>query len=298
MAADFNKPVTTDAYATVLTELRDTASALALALDPALVTPSNTPTSAVRWNSASNKWEKFNGTTWIDLSSAYAITVANLMGGGAGTVPYQTAAGTTAQLAAGVAGKVLTSAGAAAPTWAPIFPVGTALVFAQTAAPTSWTKSTTHNDKALRVVSGTAGSGGSVAFSTAFASKTPTGTIGGTSLSEAQLASHSHTGTVNADGSHSHSVYDPTHAHAVSNLFLGAIDGSPGSGLMTYNNGYASGTWSSGAATGISLYASATHTHTFNFSGAGSSATHTHSFTGDAINLAVQYVDTIIATKD
>ena len=50
-------------------------------------------------------------------------------------------------------------------------PSGTAMLFAQSSAPTGWTKSTTHNNKALRVVSGTAGSGGSNAFSNTFASK-------------------------------------------------------------------------------------------------------------------------------
>lgn len=48
------------------------------------------------------------------------------------------------------------------------FDVGTLMLFQQTSAPTGWTKQTTHNDKALRVVSGTASSGGSVAFSTLF----------------------------------------------------------------------------------------------------------------------------------
>ena len=48
-------------------------------------------------------------------------------------------------------------------------PRGTQMLFQQTAAPVGWTKQTTHNDKALRVVSGTASSGGSVAFSTALA---------------------------------------------------------------------------------------------------------------------------------
>ena len=59
------------------------------------------------------------------------------------------------------------------------FVSGTALLFYQAAAPTGWTKSTTNNDKALRVVSGTSGgsAGGSVAFSTAFASQTPSGSV-------------------------------------------------------------------------------------------------------------------------
>ena len=49
---------------------------------------------------------------------------------------------------------------------------GTKMLFQQSTAPTGWTKDTTHNDKALRVVSGTASIGGSVAFTTAFASQT------------------------------------------------------------------------------------------------------------------------------
>ena len=44
------------------------------------------------------------------------------------------------------------------------------MLFAQTSAPTGWTKSTSHNKKALRVVSGT-GSGGNQTFNTIFASR-------------------------------------------------------------------------------------------------------------------------------
>jgi len=77
-------------------------------------------------------------------------------------------------------------------TWATItsFPAGTAMLFVQTAAPTGWTKSTTHNDKALRIVSGTAGTGGSVAFTTAFASGL---SDGATTLNSTQIPSHAHT---------------------------------------------------------------------------------------------------------
>ena len=46
-----------------------------------------------------------------------ATTATNLAGGSAGTVPYQSAAGTTVQLAAGTAGQFLKSNGAAAPSW-------------------------------------------------------------------------------------------------------------------------------------------------------------------------------------
>ena len=68
------------------------------------------------------------------------------------------------------------------------FPSGTLMLFVQTSAPTGWTKSTSNNDKALRVVSGTAGTGGSVAFTTAFAS----GSTGAYTLSTSQIPSHAH----------------------------------------------------------------------------------------------------------
>jgi len=70
---------------------------------------------------------------------------------------------------------------------------GTKLIAAQTSAPTGWTKDTTHDDKALRLVNGTVSTGGSSPFTTVFASRTPTGTISSDSLSTAQLASHTHT---------------------------------------------------------------------------------------------------------
>jgi len=46
-----------------------------------------------------------------------AATATNLASGSAGTIPYQSASGTTAMLAAGTSGQVLTSSGAGAPTW-------------------------------------------------------------------------------------------------------------------------------------------------------------------------------------
>jgi microcystin-dependent protein len=69
------------------------------------------------------------------------------------------------------------------------FPRGTLMLFQQTAAPVGWTKQTTHNDKALRVVSGTASSGGSVAFSTVFG-KTATDAH---TLTIAEMPVHQHT---------------------------------------------------------------------------------------------------------
>lgn len=150
-----------------------------------------------------------------------------------------------------------------------VFPSGTAMLFQQTAAPTGWTKVTTYNDYAVRIVSGTASTGGSVAFTTAFASQAVTGTNSGgavsaTTLSTAQLASHSHSIESRCKGGGSVTP---------SNYLMG--DSGPG------NYAY----WGAGTA------------------GAGCNASHTHgftqpTFTGTAINLSVQYVDHIIATKN
>lgn len=84
--------------------------------------------------------------------------------------------------------------------WA-YLPAGTTMLFAQTAAPTGWTKSTTHNNKALRVVSGTASSGGSVAFTTAFsAARGLSGSTDGHTLTIAEIPAHTHTQEVMGGG--------------------------------------------------------------------------------------------------
>ncbi|PKN63544.1 MAG: hypothetical protein CVU57_19135 [Deltaproteobacteria bacterium HGW-Deltaproteobacteria-15] len=76
-----------------------------------------------------------------------------------------------------------------------VIPSGTLMLFVQTAAPTGWTKVTTHNNKALRVVSGTAGSGGSVGFTTAFhAARTVS--VGNTTLTVDQMPAHPHGGVM------------------------------------------------------------------------------------------------------
>ena len=159
----------------------------------------------------------------------------------------------------GNAGKFITTDGTNA-SWVDPFAPGTAMLFAQTAAPTGWTKSTTHNDKALRVVSGTAGSGGSTAFTTVFASRTPAGsvTVDGTTLTESQMPAHTH--TTSAYNSHGTGSFDPGGASAVNYLSAAVITSSS--------------------------------------IGGGGSHTHTSSFTGTAMDFAVQYVDVIIATKD
>jgi hypothetical protein len=74
--ADHNKPVTTSAYANFVTEIDARFDDLTIGLDPALVTPTNLPTNAIRWTSAANRWEKWNGSAWAVLSSLYAINIS------------------------------------------------------------------------------------------------------------------------------------------------------------------------------------------------------------------------------
>jgi microcystin-dependent protein len=146
------------------------------------------------------------------------------------------------------------------------------MTFNQTAAPTGWTKSTTTNNAGFRLVSGTVGSGGSVDFTTAFASKAVTGTVstsissvsgsaGATTLSTPQIPSHSHT-----FGASPFSVYAPVPGPVT--LATVSDTGNTGGG--------------------------GSHTHPFSFS----SGSATSSFSGNALNLAVKYVDLIIAQKN
>lgn len=104
-------------------------------------------------------------------------TSLNLSGDTTGNLAFQTQNGTNTITVPNVSASL------------DAFPAGTKLIFQQTAAPTGWTKDTSHDNKALRIVSGAASSGGSVAFTTAFSSQN----VGATTLSTSQIPSHTHT---------------------------------------------------------------------------------------------------------
>lgn len=149
---------------------------------------------------------------------------------------------------------------------------GTRMPFHQTAAPTGFTKDTSINDKTLRIVSGTVGSGGTKAFTTLFgASKA----VSGTAITQAQLpnVNLAGSGTTNTTGAHTH-----TYERADSGGSVG------GSGSQSRWNGY--DTQNTGSAGDHS------HTVTVTVPLGGSGATHNHT-----IDLDVQYVDLIIASK-
>jgi len=203
-----------------------------------------------------------NGTNVVD-----AITHLTSLTLGA-ALPV--ASGGTGLTSAGTSGNVLTSNGTA---WTSVaaaaFDSGTVMLFAQTSAPTGWTKDTSlYNNSALRVVTGSASTGGSVDFTTAFASQTPSGSVaitsvsgsaGATTLSTPQIPSHSHSGGASGGFRAGSAPKGPTNA-------VTSTTGSTGGG--------------------------GSHDHPFSFSsGSGT-------FTGNAINLTVKYVDVIRATKN
>lgn len=201
------------------------------------------------------------------------------------------------------------------------FASGTRMLFQQTAAPLGWAKDTTHNNKAMRLVNGSVSSGGTVAFTTAFASKAVSGTVGNTALSVGQLPAHNHdfsgtTGFQSANHTHSFSDTVTTSAAGAHTHTFGVRSttaGDAGAGGGNDESAQATPPWGTTAETlsagnhshsvtvsGNTGINSGSHQHTFNgtTSTEGSGGTHTHSFTGTAIDLAVQYVDFIIAVKD
>lgn len=222
-------------------------------------------------------WLTGNGANLsaINASNVASGTLAVARGGtGANTLTAENVilgngASAVKVVAPGTANNVLTSNGT---TWISQaagggFAAGTVMLFAQTSAPTGWTKNvSTGDNSALRLTTGTASTGGSVAFTTAFASQTPTGSVsitavsgsaGATTLTTPQIPSHTH--SYNTRGS------------------------TPG------NSG---GTGDIGSVSTGSTGGGGSHTHPFSFSsGSGT-------FSGNAINLAVQYIDVIRATKD
>ena len=150
----------------------------------------------------------------------------------------------------------------------------------------------------MRVVSGTAGTGGSVAFTTAFASQavagsvTISGSVDGTTLSTSQIPAHNHPA---GDNGHTHGFGLPVTVQGGNPANPGAYLGGNNTWFSNSGNGYTS--WNGGS-TGTAYAGVYT-----NNTGGGSSHNHTvggvsGAFSGTAINLAVQYVDTIIATKN
>jgi len=159
------------------------------------------------------------------------------------------------------------------------FDSGTLMLFQQTTAPTGWTKQTTHDNKALRVVTGTASSGGSNTFSGVFNTAVA---VSGTSNNS----------TVTISGS--------TAGHALTQAQLPSYTLTPSQRAKTEDKGPLNRGSSSGGGASYEYLdipsggSDQAHSH-----GAGTLAgdNHSHTYTSD-LELNVQYVDLIIAAKD
>lgn len=166
---------------------------------------------------------------------------------------------------------------------------GTRMLFQQSTAPVGWTKDVSIDNTALRVTAGTVSSGGTLDFTAAFNSaRVPSGTVGSTVLSVAQMPAHAH---AVYDPGHNHYVNDPGHAHGVTAARQFASSQSGGGDNECQNQNFSTaaagtGIWLNAAATGIALY------------NAGGNAGHTHTFTGGNLNLDVRYTDIIIGEKN
>ncbi len=164
-----------------------------------------------------------------------------------------------------------------------LIPSGSVMIFVQTTAPAGWTKSVAHNNKALRVVSGSASSGGTTDFTSVFTSRT---------IAEANLPSHTHgpgTLTTGAGTAHHHAMF--------------SASGAPANAL-TNSTQYAAYNWQPGSAAGYSMR-DGTDAATLGRTASESSHTHTMASgvtastgSGTAMDVAVAYVDCILATKD
>lgn len=94
-------------------------------------------------------------------------------------------------------------------------PSGTRLLFHNSTAPTGWTKDTSINDSALRVVSGTPGSGGSSGFASALGSPSVSGSVSMSGEPGSGNLSTSISGNVNIGSTTLSTNQMPSHKHPV-----------------------------------------------------------------------------------
>ena len=161
-----------------------------------------------------------------------------------------------------------------------IIPAGSLMLFQQSSAPTGWTKATAHDNKALRVVTGSASSGGSNTFAAAFNNdQTVSGTTSSTSVTITGSTA-AHTLTISEMPAHTHTEGGTQEFGTTSSTATGVRNtgnSSPGNQFETQSTG-----------------GGGSHSHDVGTLAGGS---HTHTFS-DTFNLDVQYVDVIICSKD
>jgi hypothetical protein len=224
--ADWSLPALTSTYTNFATEVKNRDVDLALQFDG--TTSTNLTTGTIRWSSSANRWQKWSGSTWAELTGTYALTglsttgaatigttlgvtgVTTLSGGGTSTTPATDNNTTNIATTAFVVGQ----ASATAPGMDGTAAVGTSLRYAR--------QDHVHPSDTTRAP---------------LASPTFTGTVtipAGASISGyAPLASPSFTGTVTSGGD-------------INIASTGYLDlpagttaqrpGSPNSGMIRYNS--------------------------------------------------------------
>ena len=79
--ANWSNPQLTSTYTNFVTEVKDRDVDLAKQFDGQTVT--NLVTGAIRWDSTANRWKKWTGSAWGELTTTYALT--NISSTGTGT---------------------------------------------------------------------------------------------------------------------------------------------------------------------------------------------------------------------
>jgi microcystin-dependent protein len=164
-------------------------------------------------------------------------------------------------------------------------------------APPGWVADTTLNNRALRVMSGSGATGGSIGFSTFFSGSRSTD---GHTLSESQIPNHGHSGSDSGHGhsisdpGHNHGLSDPGHSHQFRNRTGGSKSGGTGNDSTAWNNdrtdNSGTGQGINGSGTGTSV---ASNRANISIGGAGGSQSHSHGMG----SFALSYVDVLIAQK-
>lgn len=71
MAVDFNLPTVDTTYTAFPTQIIENIDAALQQLS--VGSPSNVPTNAIKWDSSANRWKKYNGSAYVDLTGTYDL---------------------------------------------------------------------------------------------------------------------------------------------------------------------------------------------------------------------------------
>lgn len=150
------------------------------------------------------------------------------------------------------------------------FPSGTKLPFYQDVAPTGWTKQTVDTNIGVRITSGSDGGtiAGSANFTDIFTTRGLTGTVGGTAITEAQMASHGHPIRVSTQTLETSDATGGVMVHINSAANFSAYTGTPD------------------------------NTAGHQIGGTGGGQSHDHSLSINNLNMSLRYMNMIVAVKN